>query len=273
MIHHLHPGRLFIVGSLVLIALAAGGCGARETQVDRATREQIMLVGNGAEPSDLDPQTITGVPERDIVATLFEGLTRTDPKTLEARPGVAERWDVSADGLLYTFHLRSDAKWSDGRQLTAHDFRNSFRRMLAPELASDNADELYLVVNAEAYHKGTLKDFDQVGFRVTDDRTLEVKLRHPASFLLKTMASRSWFPVPLHVLETFGSPLKPGSPWTRPGNLVGNGPFVLHEWEPNRHIEVRRSPTYWNRATVRLNGVRFIPMENHSAEEAAFRAG
>jgi oligopeptide transport system substrate-binding protein len=128
-------------------------------------------------------------------------------------------------------------------------------------------------VNAEDYHKGTLKDFAQVGFRAVNDRTLEVRLRHPAGFLLKTMASRSWFPVPLHVLEKFGSPTKPGNPWTRPGNLVSNGPFVLHEWQPNRHVEVRVNPTYWNAASVRLNGVRFIPLENHSAEEAAFRAG
>jgi oligopeptide transport system substrate-binding protein len=261
------------VAVILMLALLAAGCGRRETQVEMATRQQLMLVGNGAEPSDLDPQTITGVPEANIVYTLFEGLTRTDPTTLEARPGVAERWDVSGDAKTYTFHLRADAKWSDGKALTAHDFISSFRRMLAPELASDNADQMYPVVNAEGYHKGTLKDFSQVGFRAIDDRTLEVRLRHPAGYLLKTMASRVWFPVPMHVLEKFGPVLKPGSPWTRAGNLVCNGPFVLHEWQPNRHVEVRRSPTYWNRATVRLSGVRFVPMENQSAEEAAFRAG
>jgi oligopeptide transport system substrate-binding protein len=261
------------VAVILMLALLAAGCGRRETQVEMATRQQLMLVGNGAEPSDLDPQTITGVPEANIVYTLFEGLTRTDPTTLEARPGVAERWDVSGDAKTYTFHLRADAKWSDGKALTAHDFISSFRRMLAPELASDNADQMYPVVNAEGYHKGTLKDFSQVGFRAIDDRTLEVRLRHPAGYLLKTMASRVWFPVPMHVLEKFGPVFKPGSPWTRAGNLVCNGPFVLHEWQPNRHVEVRRSPTYWNRATVRLSGVRFVPMENQSAEEAAFRAG
>src|SRR5687767_3540907 len=101
-------------GLLVLIFLFGGGCGQRASQVDQATRDKIMLVGNGGEPPDLDPQTITGTPEIAIAATLFEGLTRNDPETLEARPGVAERWDVSVDGLIYTFHLRADAKWSDG---------------------------------------------------------------------------------------------------------------------------------------------------------------
>lgn len=232
-----------------------------------------MIVGNGAEPSDIDPQTITGIPERNIVVTLFEGLTRVDPATLEPQPGVAERWEISADTLTYTFHLRAGLQWSDGHPLTAHDFVASFRRLLAPELGSDNAENLYHVVNAEAFHKGQITDFAAVGFRVPDDRTLEVRLRYPTPFLLKTMAARSWFPVPRHVIDRLGPPFQPGSRWTRPGSFVGNGPFVLQEWKPNVHLEVRRSPTYWNRSTVRLGGVRFIPMESQTAEEAAFRAG
>jgi oligopeptide transport system substrate-binding protein len=264
------------IALLLLLSVVLGwsaGCGKRTTAVSQATKDGIMLVGNGAEPSDLDPQTITGIPERDIVCTLFEGLTRSDPKTLEARPGVAESWDVSADGLTYTFHLRKGVTWSDGVPLTARDFHASFRRLLTPSLASDNADQLYLVVNAEAYHKGKLQDFSQVGFKVLDDHTLEIRLAYPAPFLVKTMASRSWFPVPMHVLEKFGNPLIQGSPWTKPGNLVGNGPFVLKAWSPHSYVDVERSPTYWNRASVKLNGIRFIPIENQPAEEAAFRSG
>ncbi|HVA91744.1 MAG TPA: ABC transporter substrate-binding protein, partial [Chloroflexota bacterium] len=84
-----------------------------------ANRQQVMLIGNGAEPSDLDPQLITGIPERDIVNTLFEGLTRVDPRDLHAIPGIAKSWDVSSGGRVYTFHLRSDARWSNGDPLTA----------------------------------------------------------------------------------------------------------------------------------------------------------
>ena len=192
---HLFPTarRILAGGFLIWLGLLAG-CGKRTTLVEQATKDGIMLVGNGAEPSDLDPQTITGIPERNIVATLFEGLTRSDPVTLEAQPGAAASWDISPDGLLYTFHLRPGALWSDGTPVTAQDFYGSFRRMLAPQLGSDNADQLYLVVNAEDYHQGRLKDFSQVGFKVLDDHTLEVSLRYPAPFLLKTMASRSWYP-------------------------------------------------------------------------------
>ena len=265
--------KCFAGGFVLLAVLFTASCSHRETQVTQATREKILLVGNRSEPSDLDPHTISGVPEKNIVGTLFEGLTRTDPATLEPRPGVAERWDVSADALTYTFHLRADAKWSDGKTVTAQDFLVSFKRVLSPALAADSADEMYPVVNAEAYHKGTLKDFNQVGFRAIDERTFEMRLRHPAGFLLKSMATRIWYPVPVHAIEKFAPLTQRGSAWTRPGNLVGNGPFVLHTWEPNRFVEVRRSPTYWNRATVLLNGVRFIPLEGESAEEAAFRAG
>lgn len=260
-------------GLLVLAVALTGGCGKRESLVKQATRDGVMIVGNGAEPSNLDPQTITGIPERNIVGTLFEGLTRNDPATLEARPGVAERWDVSPDGLVYTFHLRAGATWSDGTPLTARDFYASFRRILSPELGSDNADQLYPVVNAEAFHLGRLKDFSQVGFRVIDDRTLEVRLQFPAPFLLKTMASRSWMPVPLDVIRRYGDPYRPGNTWTRPDHMVGNGPFVLKAWVPNSYILVARNPRYWNHAQVKLNGVRFVPIDNESTEEAAFRAG
>lgn len=260
-------------GISLLVSALWSGCGQRETQVQQATREGVMIVGNGAEPQDLDPHTITGIPERNVVATLFEGLTRTDPTTLEPRPGVAERWEVSPDGLRYTFHLRSDARWSDGTAIDATTFYESFKRHLTPTLASDNADQFYDVVGAEQYHKGQSTDFSQVGFRVVDARTFEIRLKNPAGYLLKTMASRTWFPVPLHAMTPHGDPYRQGSRWTRPGNLIGNGPFVLTEWEPNRHIEVRKSPTYWNRAAVKLEGVRFIPIESLASEEAAFRAG
>ncbi len=264
--------RLFLAAPLPLL-LSLAGCNKRETPVEQATQAGIMIVGNGAEPPSLDPQVITGIPERNIVCTLFEGLTRSDPATLEARPGAAERWEVSGDGLLYTFHLRPGLKWSDGVPLTMRDFHASFRRLLSPGLGSDNADQLYPVVNAEEYHKGRLQDFSAVGFRVIDDLTLEIRLAHPAPYLLKTMAARAWFPVPMHVVERSGDPLLPGNRWSQPGTLVGNGPFVIKDWKADSHLEVERSPTYWNRASVKLNGVRFVPIENFTGEEAAFRSG
>jgi oligopeptide transport system substrate-binding protein len=261
-------------GILNLLApLLLAGCGGRETIVQQATREGIMIVGNFAEPAGLDPHTSTGVPEDNVFSTLFEGLTQLDPVTLEALPGAAERWEVSPDGLLYTFHLRPGLTWSDGTPLSAPDFLAGFRRVLAPTLGSDNADGLYFVVNAEAFHKGRIQDFDQVGFRLPDDRTVEIRLRHPTPFLPKAVSSRAWFPIPRHVISKYGDPHQRNNDWTRPGHLVGNGPFILQEWKPNVHIEVRRNPAYWDAGRVRLKGVRFLPLDNQAAEEAAFRAG
>lgn len=265
------PSRSIVTGLLVIALSLTIGCGQRETLVQKANREGIMLVGNGTEPADLDPQTASGVPEHNIIDTLFEGLTRLDRTNLEALPGVAENWDVSDDGLVYTFHLRENALWSDGVPVTAHDFHASFRRMVSPQLASVNADNLYPVVNAEDYHKGKLTDFSQVGVEAIDDHTFRVRLLYPLPFLPKSVAS--WYPVPMRVIEKFGDPLMPGNPWVRPGNIVSNGPFMLTKWKPNSVLEVAKSPTYWNRDTVRLNGIRFIPLENSTTEEASFRSG
>ena len=107
---------------------------------------QVLHVGNSTEPADLDPQTVTGRPESDVIRTLIEGLIIPDPKTLDPRPGVAERWEVSADGLTYTFHLRADAVWSDGRAITSRDFVDSWKRMLTPALAAEYAYNLYVEI-------------------------------------------------------------------------------------------------------------------------------
>ncbi len=253
--------------------LLMAGCAMRETPVMQADRGQILLVGNGAEPSDLDPHIITGIPERDIVNTLFEGLVRLDPRDLHPQPGVAESWEVSPDGRVYTFHLRGDARWSNGEPVTAEDFLASFQRILTPALASENADQLYYVAGAEDFNKGRLADFSQVGFKAPDRSTLQITLQNPTPFFPALLSDRSWLPVPMAVLKRFGGVTRRGTPWTRPGNLVGNGPFVLREWKPNQYVFVARSPTYWDRQHVKLAGIRFVPIEQPEPEEAAFRAG
>ena len=261
------------LAGVVLGCLLTAGCAVRETPVTQGDRRQILLVGNGAEPSDLDPHTITGIPERDIVNTLFEGLVRLDPRDLHPLPAVAKSWDVSADGRVYTFHLRADARWSNGEPVTADDFLGSFQRILSPSLASENADQLYYVVGAEDFNKGRLKDFSRVGFKALDSLTLQITLQNPTPFLPSLLSGRSWMPVPIAVVKRYGGLTRRGTAWTQPGHLVGNGPFVLREWRRNQYILVVRSPTYWDRDHVKLQGVKFFPIEEPEAEEAAFRSG
>jgi oligopeptide transport system substrate-binding protein len=111
---------------------ALSGCLRRETPVARGDRDQVLLRGVGYEVTDLDPQLATGVAEQAVISALFEGLVAEDPRDLHPVPGVAERWEVSPDGIMYTFHLRADARWSDGRPVTAGDFAASWRRILTP---------------------------------------------------------------------------------------------------------------------------------------------
>ncbi|MDD2765490.1 MAG: peptide ABC transporter substrate-binding protein [Opitutaceae bacterium] len=253
--------------------LLAAGCFHRETTVQRGDRGQILHRGIGSEVSDLDPQLVTGLAEQCVVSALFEGLVTEDPHDLHPVPGVAERWEVSSDGLVYTFHLRADAKWSNGDPVTAEDFVASYRRLLTPALAADNAGLFYLVLNAEAFNQGRLADFSQVGFTALDARTLRITLAHPAPYFLGLLTQMPWLPVPVHTIERYGPVDQRGNAWTRPGRLVGNGPFVLKTWRPNQVIVVEKSPSYWDAARVRLHAIHFHPLDSQDAEERAFRAG
>jgi oligopeptide transport system substrate-binding protein len=258
----------------LLAALGSlSACLKRESNVERGTREGVLHRGAGSDPSDLDPHVATNIAEVDLVSALFEGLVVEDPVDLHPVPGVATRWDVSPDQLTYTFHLRPEAKWSDGRPVTAQDFVDSWRRVLTPSLGAENAGLLYVLQGAEAFHKGATKDFASVGVKATDARTLRVTLEHPTPYFLSLITHAVWLPVPLPAVTAHGDAYTRGVPWTRPGRLVGNGAFRLTEWQPNRKIVVEKSPTYWDAARVRLNGIHFYPIESLDAEERAFRSG
>jgi oligopeptide transport system substrate-binding protein len=258
---------------LGLVLLLAGGCARRETEVQRGDREQILSRGVGYEVTDLDPQLATGIAEGNIITALFEGLVTEDPRDLHPVPGVAERWEVSPDGLTYTFHLRADARWSNGRPVTAADFVAAWRRMLTPSLQADNAGLLHVLQGAEAYHRGLTRDFSQVGAVADGPRILRVTLEHPTPDFLVRLTQWAWSPLYLPALEASGTAYERGNAWTRPGRLVGNGAFVLKSWRPNDVIVLAKSPTYWDAARVRLEGIRLYPIDSLDAEERAFRAG
>ncbi len=259
--------------ALVLTTILLASCEKPESNVERGNRLQILHKGNGQEVQDLDPQIVNSVGEFNILSALLEGLVAEDPVDLHPVPGVAESWEISPDARTYTFHLRADAKWSNGDPVTAHDFHESYRRILSPALAADNAYMLYAVQNAEAFHKGTLTDFAQVGFRVPNERTLIITLASPTPYFLSLLSHYSWFPVHMPTVKKWGPALERGSRWTRPGRFVGNGPFTLEEWRLNVRISVKKSPTYWDAARVTLQGIVFHTIDSLNVEERAFRAG
>ena len=265
------PRRLLTL--LLATVLFPSAFAARETRADAALRDQVLLVGNGAEPQDLDPQVMTAFTDQCLSLALFEGLCALDEASSRPVPAAAESWEVSSDGLTYTFHLRTGLQWSNGDPLTAGDFVAAWRRVLSPALAAEYAYLFYPVKNAEAYNTGKLTDPAALGFAAPDDRTLRLTLERPTPYLPALTALPPWFPVNPRVLAKFGALTQRGTAWTRPGNLVGNGPFLLTEWRPNDHVRVAKNPRYWDAAAVRLHGIVFFPTENPDVEERDFRAG
>lgn len=260
-----------LLGVVAVLSLLPG-C-KRPTLVEAGDRNQVLLIGNGTEPQDLDPDVVTGVQEYHIMMALLEGLVVPDPVDLHPIPGVAERWDISPDAKVYTFHLRTNALWSNGDPVTAQDFLETYQRILTPSLGSEYAYMHFVVKNAEAYNEGKLSDFTQVGYKVLDNHTLQITLENPTPYFLSLLTHHSWFPVHMPTVRKYGDPYQRGNKWTRAGHFVGNGPFVLTKWRVNDVIEVKKSPTYWDRDHVRLNGIRFYPIESDDTEERAFRAG
>ncbi|MDO4436303.1 MAG: peptide ABC transporter substrate-binding protein [Cardiobacteriaceae bacterium] len=232
--------------------------------VQSALAEQILRRGNGAEPQTLDPQMASGVPEADILQDLFEGLVAYsgDGKLVA---GVAESWQVSDDGKVYTFKLR-ESQWSDGTPLTAHDFVYALQRVVNPELASLNATHVYPILNAKAIATGEQKDLSALGVKAIDDLTLEITLEHPAPYFLYILAHNSTLPVPKHVVEKFGKE------WTRKEHIVSNGAFNLTDHQPNLQITTTKSKTYWNQDSVKLDKVIFFTSEDLNSELKRYRA-
>ncbi len=261
----------FILFSVLMLTACGGGSGL--SRVDQGTIDGVLHFGNGTEPQTVDPHIATGVPEHHVITALFEGLTTKNPYTLEPEPGVAESWDISPDGMTYTFHLRQNASWSNGDLMTAEDFRWSWERALTPELASEYAYMYYPVLNAEAFTTGKIDDFSQVGVKVIDDYTLEVQLRAPTPYFLQLLDHYSTYPIHRATVEAFGAKTDRLSRWSREGNIVSNGPFELTEWQISSHIRVEKRANYWGSDNVKLNAIVYYPTENLTTEERMFRDG
>lgn len=258
---------------LLSIVVLISACNQGESNVERGIREGILYQGNGTEPQTLDPHIATGVPENHIISTLFEGLVQKDPKTLEVIPAAAESWTVNELGTFYTFKIRKSAKWSNGDAVTAHDFSWSWWRALQPALGNQYVFMYFPIKNAEAYFNGEIKDWAQVGINVVDDHTLTIELTNPTPFFLQLLDHYSTYPIHQATVEAWGAADESYTRWTRPENIVGNGPFVLTEWRLNKQVRVERNEQYWDKENVALNGVVFLPIESPIVEERMFRAG
>ncbi len=233
-----------------LLVLSFGGCSRP------AERQADLIIVNGAEPESLDPAIITGQPDSRVVLSLFEGLTRFDPATGKGIAGLAEKWDISADGRVYTFHLRPGLVWSTGEPITAHDLVYSWLRALDPLTASDYAGQLFFVENAEEYNSGQIKDTLQVGVHALNDQTVRVNLRSPCAFFLDLCAFQTLAVVPRKTIEQFGDR------WIMKRPLPVSGAYLLEDWRIHDKIRLRKNPRYWDAANTRNEVVDFLPIES-----------
>ena len=229
-------------------------------------QEQVFRINNMVEPESLDPGVVTGVPEHRILSNLFEGLTTTDPKDLSPRPGMAASWTVSRDGTVYTFKFR-DARWTDNKPVTAHDFVYAWERVLNPKMGAKYAQQLFYLKNGEDYNKGQTTDFSQVGVKALDDRTLQVTLRCPTAYFLDLTSFYTLYPVPRWAIEAHGKD------WVKPGKIVSNGPFRLVSWVPQKELVLEKNPQHWDAGTVRLQKVVFLPTDDVNTAYKQFLAG
>jgi len=267
---------------LLLLALALGALGcaqprdARFASASAGPRyfgdvtppaDNTLTYNNGAEPEGIDPGVISGQPDGRVARAIFEGLTTPNPRTLEPEPGQAYRWEVSADGLTYTFHLRPGLVWSNGAPLGAEDFRWSWIRVLRPETASRYASFLYPVRGAEDFNHGRIRDERQVGIQAPDDSTFVVTLAAPTPYFLFLTEYYTLLPVPRAVIE------RQGPRWTRPEHIVGNGPFVLRSWRQGDRLVFDKNPRYWDAARVRLDHVVALSLEDLNTCVNLYKAG
>jgi oligopeptide transport system substrate-binding protein len=210
----------------------------------------VLRSGHPGEPDSLDPHVAVAAPALIVNNDLFESLL-----TLDARgrpvPGAAERYEVSADGLTYTFTLRSGLTYSDGRPITAADFVWSMRRLADPATAGTGlAAWIDLIDGGRAVLRGE-RPADTLGVSARDSRTVSIRLALPAPYFPSIVAFPVFAPLPRHVIE------KHGRAWTRPENFVGNGPFVLSSWIPGQPVRVKRNPRFHAAASVKLDGVEY----------------
>lgn len=257
-----------LVAAGILSALIAGNV-AMAADVPAGVQlaeKQTLVRNNGSEVQSLDPHKIEGVPESNVSRDLFEGLLISD---VEGHPsaGVAEKWE-NKDFKVWTFHLRKDAKWSDGSPVTAHDFVYSWQRLADPKTASPYASYLQYghIANIDDIIAGK-KPTSDLGVKAIDDNTFEVTLSEPVPYFYKLLVHPSVSPVPKAVVEKFGDK------WTQPANIVTNGAYKLKDWVVNERIVLERNTNYWDNAKTVINQVTYLPISSEVTDVNRYRSG
>ncbi|TDR80410.1 peptide ABC transporter substrate-binding protein [Paludibacterium purpuratum] len=258
---------LSVIAASVALALAVPGAAlaAKVPAGVKLAATQELVRSNGSEPESLDPMVVEGVPANIITHDLFEGLTSTDNEG-KLHPGVAESWKQTSP-TTWVFHLRKNAKWSDGSSITADDFVYGIRRLVDPKLAAPYAGTFGIFfANGQDIVDGK-KPLTAMGVKALDKSTLEVTTAFPVSYLPELMSNAQLGPAPKAVIDKYGKD------WTKPGKMVSNGPFVLKEWQVNSKVVIAKNAQYWDAKNVQLTKVSFLPIEDQTADVKLYQSG
>jgi oligopeptide transport system substrate-binding protein len=259
-------GRVMKKSSLAgLILMIGAGVFARGAAEEPPVEKTHLIVGVDGIPEQMPPRSELA---SGIALNIFEGLVSWHPRTLEPIPGVAESWEISADGLTYTFKLRKDAAWSDGTPVTADQFREAWLHLLDPETRGYGMEEFSLFVfkGAEEYRAGRAGP-EAVAIRAPDERTLQFELVYPLPYALFMLGWQGFQPLPTHVIAEHGER------WTDPDSMVGNGPFVIEQWLPGDRAVFRKNDRYWDKESVKLDRVTLLEIADADTAHAMFQAG
>lgn len=256
-----------IAAGILAALMAASAANAADVPAGvQLADKQTLVRNNGSEVQSLDPHKIEGVPESNVNRDLFEGLLISDVEG-HPSPGVAEKWE-NKDFKVWTFHLRKNAKWSDGTPVTASDFVYSWQRLADPNTASPYASYLQYghIANIDDIIAGK-KPATELGVKALDDHTFEVTLGEPVPYFYKLLVHPSVSPVPKSAVEKFGDK------WTQPANIVTNGAYKLKNWVVNERIVLERNPQYWDNDKTVINQVTYLPISSEVTDVNRYRSG
>lgn len=227
-------------GLVVVLALLLSGCGQQPSEQAVSTRQQVFRMNLGSEPPDLDPAKTDDLVSFSVLMPLLKGLTQFD-HNMHPQPAIAERWDISPDGLRYLFYLRKDARWSDGKPVTANDFVFAWKRALTPATGAPYVFFLHEIKNGKAFYEGHIKNFAEVGVKAIDPQTLSVTLERPTPFFLDLAASPVMLPLRQDLVSRYGDK------FTEAAHMLSNGAYQMKQWAHEEKIVLKPNPYFYEK--------------------------
>lgn len=244
---------------LVLLTISLLSCGEKE-KIDE------LVVSVGPEPKTLDPTKVATVDGGIYNLHIFESLTITGTNR-RVIAGAASSWDKSLDNKSYTFHIRTNAYWSDGEPLKAQDFVYAWRRVVDPTMGASASTHFEIIKNAKAISDGEVPK-EMLGVKAIDDKTLYVELEKPATYIEELVAHNAFSPLREDIVEA-----NPDGWATDPKTYIGNGAFVLLNWQHDSKIILEKSTNYWDYENIIPNRIRFDLISDHNTAMAGIRTG